>query len=47
MNIQWDQEEIISSALTKLKNDLFHDGKWYADYVRLRCRAVKKCFKNA
>lgn len=35
------QEEIISSAAAALKDSLLHDGKWYADYVRLRCRAVK------
>ena len=35
------QEEIIGSAAAALKDTLFHDGKWYADYVRLRCRAVK------
>ena len=35
------REEIISSAVTVLKDSLYHDGIWYADYVRLRCRAVK------
>lgn len=34
-------EEIINSAVDSLKDKLFHDGKWYSDYVRLRCKAVK------
>ena len=36
------QEDIINSAVMKLKPELFKDGKWYADYVRLRCKAIKK-----
>lgn len=35
------KEEIIKSAVSNLKNDLYKDGKWYADYVRLRAKAVK------
>lgn len=34
-------EEIIRSAVSELKGALYRDGSWYADYVRLRCRAVK------
>lgn len=34
-------EEIIRSAVTELKSVLYRDGNWYADYVRLRCKAVK------
>lgn len=34
-------EEIIRSAAADLKGVLYHDGSWYADYVRLRCKAVK------
>lgn len=34
-------EEIIKSAVAALKNNLFRNGEWYADYVRLRCKAVK------
>lgn len=34
-------EEIIRSAVSELKGALHHDGSWYADYVRLRCKAVK------
>lgn len=35
------REEIIASTVSALRDSLFHDGRWYADYVRLRCRAVK------
>lgn len=35
------EEEIIRSAVSSLKGALYHEGSWYADYVRLRCRAVK------
>jgi len=34
-------EEIIRSAAEELKDALHHDGSWFADYVRLRCKAVK------
>ncbi|MCI8573283.1 MAG: class I SAM-dependent methyltransferase [Oscillibacter sp.] len=34
-------EEIIRSAAEELKDDLYKDGAWYADYVRLRGKAVK------
>lgn len=34
-------EEIIQSAISELKDALYHGGSWYADYVRLRCKAVK------
>lgn len=34
-------EEIIQSAVSELEGTLYHDGNWYADYVRLRCRAIK------
>lgn len=36
-----DQEEIIAETACKLKNKLFYDGKWHADYVRIRCKALK------
>lgn len=35
------REEIIQSAAEALKEPLYRGGVWYADYVRLRCRAVK------
>ena len=34
-----EQEEIIDTAVDRLKKDLYRDGKWYADYVRLRMKA--------
>ena len=34
-------EEIVREAVNGLRGELFHDGKWYADYVRLRMKAVK------
>jgi len=34
-------EEIVRSAVAGLKSSLYHGGSWYADYVRLRCKAVK------
>lgn len=36
-----EKEEIINQAVTELKKDLFIDGKWYADYVRIRMKAVQ------
>lgn len=36
------EDEIIRGAVNSLKSILFREGKWYADYVRLRCKAVKK-----
>lgn len=36
------EEEIIRSAAASLEGPLYRGGVWYADYVRLRCRAVKK-----
>ena len=34
-------EEIRREAVEELRPKLFEEGVWYADYVRLRCRAVK------
>lgn len=36
------QEDIVREAVNALRNDLYKDGKWYADYVRIRLRAVKQ-----
>lgn len=33
--------KIGEAAEEKLKDKLFHNGKWYADYVRLRAKAIK------
>ena len=35
------KKEIICEAVNELGSRLYRDGTWYADYVRLRCRAVK------
>lgn len=35
------ENEIINGAVNALKSTLFQEEKWYADYVRLRCKAVK------
>ena len=32
---------IISEAVENLRPDLYRDGRWYSDYVRLRMRAMK------
>ncbi len=37
-----DKEEILERTVAQLKDDLYKDGFWYSDYVRLRMRAVKK-----
>ncbi|MGN0107117.1 MAG: class I SAM-dependent methyltransferase [Hominilimicola sp.] len=35
-------DEIIDSTVSKLRNDMYENGKWYADYVRIRIKAVKE-----
>ena len=37
-----DKEEIIEEAVNSLKEKLYINGKWYADYVRIRMRAEKQ-----
>lgn len=32
---------VINAAVEDLKENLYIQGKWYADYVRIRMRAVK------
>lgn len=34
--------DIIDQAVRSLKNDLYRNGIWYADYVRLRIKAIKE-----
>ncbi len=36
-----EKEAIIDKAVANLKNVLYKDDKWYADYVRIRMKAVK------
>ena len=37
-----DKEKILRDTVDNLREKLFHGGRWYADYVRLRMRAVKE-----
>lgn len=36
-----EKEAIIEKAVTALRDDLLIDGKWYADYVRIRIKAIR------
>ena len=36
------KEEIICKTVRLLESELYQNGKWYADYVRLRCKSIKK-----
>lgn len=36
-----EKTEMIDKAVEALRTDLFMNGKWYADYVRLRMKAVR------
>ncbi len=36
-----EREFIKNAACDSLKNTLYKDGKWYADYVRIRMKAVR------
>ena len=36
-----EREEIICQAVERLRNTLYREDRWYADYVRIRMRAVK------
>ena len=36
-----EKAEIVEQAVEALRNDLFLNGKWYADYVRIRMKAVR------
>ena len=36
-----ERETIIDKAVDKLKSVLYRDGIWYADYVRIRMKAIK------
>lgn len=36
------KSEIIEKAAEKLKNNLYIDNKWHADYVRLRIKCIKE-----
>lgn len=36
-----EKEAIIDKAVEDLRSVLYNDGKWYADYVRIRMKAIK------
>ena len=36
-----EKDTIINKAIELLRNDLYKDGKWYADYVRIRMKAIR------
>lgn len=36
-----EKEAIIDQAVAVLRNDLYVGGKWYADYVRIRMKAIR------
>lgn len=36
------KNDIINSVVYHLKNKLYSNGKWYADYVRIRFKAIKE-----
>ncbi len=37
-----EKELIIDEAVKRLRTSLYQNGKWYADYVRLRMKALKQ-----
>ncbi len=37
-----EQDDIIAQAVERLREKLYQGGKWYADYVRLRMKAIKE-----
>lgn len=36
-----EQKRIIDNTVNNLEDKLFHEGSWYADYVRIRFKAIK------
>mgnify|MGYP001037701221 CR=1 FL=1 len=37
-----ERDEIINQAVERLKKSLYREGRWYADYVRIRMKAVNE-----
>ena len=35
-------ETILNKSVTILRETNYENGKWYADYIRLRVKAIKK-----
>lgn len=42
---QREREEIVDEAAEALRSELFVSGKWYADYVRIRMKAIRAAKK--
>ena len=38
---EYEMNEILDQTVERLREDLFIDGSWYSDYVRLRMKAVR------
>ena len=36
-----EKAAIINKAVAMLRDDLYKEGKWYADYVRIRMKAIR------
>ena len=36
-----EKEAIIDKSVENLRDILYKDGNWYADYVRIRMKAIK------
>lgn len=36
-----EKDAVIDRAVENLRNVLYRDGKWYADYVRIRMKAIR------
>lgn len=36
-----EKEVIINKTVAALRDKLYIDGKWYADYVRIRMKAIR------
>ncbi len=41
VKMEQEKETIVNKVVEILRNDLFIKGKWYADYVRIRMKAVR------
>ena len=41
VKMEQEKAEIADKAVEALRNDLLMNGKWHADYVRIRMKAVR------
>lgn len=37
-----EKEQLIDEAVGRLRDELYREGKWYADYVRIRMKAIRQ-----